>query len=91
MAIGDTTSGRNRFWGSILGRFGEHFYEIVVQAVVDLPLEVPGKLGMIEVAGVDGKDVCMDGDGTVFQVDQNLNESIRLACGKLQQRVLIEA
>ena len=47
----------------ILRRADEHLDEIVVEAVVDLALQMPGKLRVIEIARVDGKDILMHGHG----------------------------
>ena len=53
----------SRSWVFILRRTYEHFDEIVVQAVVDLPLQMPGKLRVIEIAGMDWKHILMHRDG----------------------------
>ena len=55
----------------ILRRVREHFYKVVVQSVVELALQMPGKLGMVEIAGVNGEHVGVNGDGGILQVDQN--------------------
>ena len=54
---------RSRSLVFILRRGDEHLDEIVVEAVVDLALQMPGKLWVIEIARVDGKDILMHGHG----------------------------
>ena len=51
----------------------KHLDEVIVEGVVKLALEVPGKLRVIEIAGMDGEDVGVYGDGGVFQVDEDFD------------------
>ncbi len=81
----------NRPWVFILRRAYEHFDEIVVQAIVDLPLQMPGKLRMIEIARMNWKDILMHRNGRVLQIDQNLDDAVRFARGKCQQRMNVKA
>lgn len=74
----------------ILRRAGKHFNEIVVQAVVKLVLEMPGELGMVEIAGMKRKHVSVDGDGAILQVDQDFDGSVIFARGKSEQWMLVE-
>ena len=85
-------SGRHRAVGdgAILRGAGKHFDEIVVQGVVELALKMPGELGMIEVAGMNRKHVSVNRDGRVFQIDQNFDSAVVLACGKGKQRMIVE-
>ena len=53
----------SRPWVFILRRAYEHFDEIVVETVVDLPLQMPGKLRVIEIAGMNWKHILMHRDG----------------------------
>src|SRR5271165_3783572 len=75
---------------AILRGTEKHFDEIVVQSVIELVLQMPGELRMIEVAGMDRKHIGVNGDGRVLQVDQNFDRSTVLARGKGEQRMLIE-
>lgn len=77
-AVGGGTAGHD----AILRGADKHFDEIVVEAVIDLPLKMPGELRVIEIARMDWKDVLMYGHGRVLQIDQNLNDAIRFPGGK---------
>jgi hypothetical protein len=70
---------------------GKHFDEIVMQAVVELVLQMPGELGMIQIAGMNGEHVGVNGEGGVFQVNQNFDDAILLARGKGEQGMLVKA
>src|ERR1035437_8748663 len=92
LALLASLSGRHRAAGNgaILRGADKHFDEIVVQAVVQLVLKMPGKLGMIEVARVNRKHVGVNRDGRVFQIDQNFDSAVVLACGKGKQRMIVK-
>ena len=75
----------------VLGCVGKHFDEVVMQAVVELALQVPGELGVIQVSGMDREHVGMDGNRRVLQVDQNLDDAIRFARGESQQGMVVES
>ena len=74
----------------ILRRANKHFNEIVVQAVVELALKMPGELGMIEIAGMDRKHVGVNWDRRVLQIDQHFGRAVAFARGKGEQRVVVE-
>src|SRR5208283_1319086 len=76
---------RGALAGAILRGADEHFDEVVVQSVVELALQMPGKLRMIEVAGVNRKHVGVNRDGRVFQIDQHFDNTVTLARGKGEQ------
>src|SRR5579864_4086565 len=59
--------------GAILWRADEHLDEVVVQRVVELALEGPFKLRVVEVAGMQVEVVSVDGNGFVFELDDDLN------------------
>ena len=64
---------------SILRSADEHFDEVVVKRVVELALKLPGELGAVEVAGMDWEHVGVHGRGWIFQVDEDLYESVGFA------------
>ena len=64
----------------VLRGVGEHFYEVIVESVVELALQMPGKLGMVQIAGVTGEHVGVNGDGGILQVDQDFNGTVSFAC-----------
>ena len=64
----------------VLRGVGEHFYEVIVESVVELALQMPGKLGMVQIAGVNGEHVGVNGDGGILQVDQDFNGTVSFAC-----------
>ena len=76
--------------GAILRSAAKHFNEIVVQAVVDLALKMPGELGLIEIAGVNGKHVGMNRHGQILQIDDHLDHAIIFARRENEQRMLVE-
>ena len=76
--------------GAILRGAGKHFDEIVVQAVIELALKMPGELGMIEVAGMNRQNVGVNRDGGVLQIDQNFDHAAIFARGKGEQRMIVE-
>src|SRR5580700_4804117 len=55
--------------GSVLRRADEHFYEVVVQRVVELALEAPFELRMVEVAGMEFKIIRVHRDRGAFELD----------------------
>ena len=59
--------------GAILRGADEHFDEVVVQRIIELALEVPFELRMVEVAGMELKVIGMDRDGHVFESDGEFN------------------
>jgi len=61
-----------------------------VEAVIDLALEVPCELRMIQVARVDRQHILMHRHARVLQIDQNLDDAVRLARGKREQRMLVK-
>ena len=69
---------------------GKHFDEIIVQSIVELVLQVPGELGMVQIAGMHFEHVGGNRDGRVLQIDQNFDPAIVLARGKCEQRMIIE-
>jgi len=80
-----------RRYVSILRCADEHFDEIVVQGVVKLALQMPGKLRVVEIAGMDRKHVGMRGRDCVFQVDENFDNAIVLAPGESEEGMIVEA
>ena len=78
-ALSGTVGGCAAGHDAILRRAYEHFDEVVVEAVVDLALEMPGELRMIEIAGMDWKHILVHRHGGVFQIDQNLDQAVRFA------------
>ena len=62
-----------------------------MQSVVELVLEMPGELGMIEVAGVDWKHVGVDRNGRVLHINQDFDRSVVVAGGKGEQGMIVEA
>jgi len=82
---------RSRPWVFILRRANEHFDEIVVEAVVDLALKMPGKLRVIEIARMDCKGIRMHRHGRILQIDQNLDETVCFARGKCEKWMLVES
>jgi len=62
-----------------------------MERVVELALQVPGKLRLVEVAGMDGKAVGVDWDGRVLEIDQDLDHAAGFLGRKSKQRMIVEA
>jgi hypothetical protein len=75
---------------AVLRRADEHLDEIVVQRIVELALEIPGKLRVIEVSRMDLKLVGMHRDGRVLQIDQDFNHAVRFPRGESQQGMIVK-
>jgi hypothetical protein len=69
---------------------GKHLDEVVVQAIVELALQMPRELGMLKVAGMNWQHVSVDRNGRVLEVDQHFDNAVILPSGKSQQRMLVE-
>ena len=65
----------------------EHLDEVVVQAIVKLTLKCPRKLWMIEIARMHIEIVCMNWNGYIFCIDDELNAIAMRARGEVEQRM----
>ncbi len=70
---------------------GEHFDEVVVQAIVELALEAPLELGMVEVARVQFEIVGMHLHIRIFEADDDFDSLAFFPRIEGQQRVLVKA
>ena len=77
--------------GAVLRSADEHFHEVVVQGVVELALEAPLELGVVEVTGMEIEMVGVHGDGFVLEFDDDLDAVSFGASGEIQERMLVEA
>ncbi len=77
--------------GAVLRSADEHFHEVVVQGVVELALEAPFELGVVEVAGMEVEIVGVHRDGFVFEFYDDFYAGSLGAGGKVQERMLVEA
>src|SRR5271168_3332806 len=59
--------------GAVLRGADEHFDEVVVQRVVELALEAPLELMVVEVAGMEIEVIGVDRDGCVFESDDEFH------------------
>jgi hypothetical protein len=76
--------------GAVLRGADEHFHEVVVQSVIELALEAPFELRVVEVAGVEIEIVGVHGDGFVFELDDDLDAVALGARGNIQEGMLVE-
>jgi hypothetical protein len=74
----------------VLGRADEHFDHVVVQAVVELSLERPLELGMVEVPGVKLEVVGVHGHGWILEIYQDFNAFTLGPSGEIEQRVFVK-
>ena len=77
------------FWVPILWSADEHFDEVIVEAVVNLVLQVPLELRMLQIASVDGEHVGVHRNVRVVQIDQYLDGPVVIARRKGEKRVLV--
>jgi hypothetical protein len=77
--------------GTILGRADEHLDEVVVQRIVELALETPFKLGMIEVPWMEVEIIGMHGHGLIFELDDDLYSITLGARREVQEGMLVQA
>ena len=62
-----------------MGGAGKHLDEVVVQSVVQLALQMPCELRMIEIAGMNREHVGVNRYGRVLQIDQDFYSTVVLA------------
>src|SRR6266568_9461853 len=68
----------------------EHFDQIIVQRIVELALEGPFELWMIEVARMQFKIVCMHRGRRIFELNNDFYPIAFVTCRELQQRMFIK-
>ena len=71
-------------------RANEHFDQVVVQAIVELPLERPLELRMIEVAGMQIEVVGVNRDVRILELDDHFNGFALNTGVKVEQGMLIK-
>ena len=62
-----------------------------MKGVVKLALQMPGKLGVVEIAGMDRKHVGMYGRDSVLQVDENFDDAVVLTRGESEEGMIVES
>jgi hypothetical protein len=77
--------------GAILRGADEHFHEVVVERVEELALEAPFELRVVEIARVHIKVIGVDGDGFIFEINEEFDAFAFGASREIQQRVFVEA
>src|SRR4029077_4382906 len=77
--------------GAILRRADKHFDEVIMQRIVELALEAPFKLRMVEVAGMEIEIISVHRHGSVSELDDHLHAFALGPRREIQQRMLVEA
>ena len=77
--------------GAVLRSANEHFHKVVVQGVVELALEAPFELRVVEVAGMQIEIVSVNRDTPVFELDNYLDAFAFSPGGESQKGMLVEA
>ena len=77
-------------FGAVLRSADEHLAEIIVQRVVELALEAPFKLRVVEVARVQVEVIRVHRDRGVFELNDYFHAFALGARGEIQQRMLVE-
>ncbi len=72
-------------------RADEHFDQIVVQAVIELALEAPFKLRIVQVTRVQIEVISVDRDRRILELDDQLNAVALGASGKIEQWMLLKS
>jgi hypothetical protein len=62
-----------------------------VQAVVELSLERPLKLGMVEIPGVKLEVIGLHGNGWILEIYQDFDAFALSPSGKIEERMFVEA
>jgi hypothetical protein len=61
-----------------------------MQTVIELVLQMPGELGMLKVASMNGKYVGMNRHRQVLEIDQNFDNTFVFARRKGEQRMFVK-
>ena len=75
---------------AVLRGADEHFDDVVMQAVIELPLESPLELRMIEVAGMKFEVVGVHWNRRVPELDDDFDRLALGASREIKQGVLVE-
>jgi len=76
---------------AVLRRADEHFDQIVMQAVIELALEAPFKLGIVQVTRVKIEVIGVDRDGRILELDHQFYAVALRASGKIEQWMLVKS
>jgi hypothetical protein len=76
---------------AVLWRANEHFHEVVMQGVVELALEAPFELRIVEIAGMQIEIVDVYGHRLISKFDDDFDAVSFRACGEIQERMFVEA
>src|SRR5215469_851798 len=76
---------------AVLRRAGKHLDQVVVQRVVELPLKLPLKLRVIEIAGMQFVEIGVHRHGAMRELNADLDPVAFGARIEAEQRVLVEA
>jgi hypothetical protein len=76
--------------GAVLRGADEHLHEVVVEGVVELALETPFELRVVEVAGMQIEIICVDGERGLFELNDDLDAFALGARGEIQQGMFVE-
>jgi hypothetical protein len=74
----------------VLGRADEHLDQVIVQAVIELPLERPLELGMVEISGVKLEVIGVHGNRWIPEMYKDLNTFALGPGRKIQQRMFVK-
>jgi hypothetical protein len=77
--------------GPVLGRADEHFDHVVVQTVIELALESPLELRVVEVPGMKFEVIGMNWNRWIPELDHDLHGLALGAGRKIKQRVFVES
>ena len=75
---------------SILRGADEHLHKIIMEGVVELALEAPFELRVIEIAGMEVEVIGVDGNRGIVELDDDFHAIAFGAGGEVQQRMLVE-
>ena len=73
----------------MLRRAHEHLHQIIVHAIVQVALEGPRKLRVLDIAGVNGGVIGVQAQRAVLELDHQLKDAVVFAGGEIQQGMIV--
>ena len=77
------------FFAALRGS-SKHLDQVVMQAIIELALERPCELRMIQVAGVKFEVIAVHRKRRILEVDGHFNTVVLVRCAEFEERMFIE-
>jgi hypothetical protein len=75
---------------AVLRRADEHLDKVIMQRIVELALETPLELGMVEIARMQIEGIGMDWDSSILELDDDFDAFAFGAGGEVQQGMFVK-